>query len=105
MTPQQVIDAWNAQADEYNQWCELDDNEKIEWTLKCGEQPAQEPMRSEAIYEICRRTLQKTVAGLSFVPEWALPLARAIERAHGIAPDKSDCHGPDWTERDGEFLK
>lgn len=23
----------------------------------------------------------------------------------GEAEDKSDCHGPDWTERDGEYLK
>ena len=31
--------------------------------------------------------------------------ARAIEAAHGIWPENSDCHGPDWTDRDGEYLK
>ena len=56
--------------------------------LRKPEHPAQQPMRSEAIYEICRRTLPKTVAGLSFVPEWALPLARAVEAAHGITGEK-----------------
>ena len=33
LTYQQVVDAWNAQADEYNQWCELDDEEKVNWTI------------------------------------------------------------------------
>lgn len=47
-------------------------------------QPKTRPLRAEQVYEICRRTLPKTAAGLSFVPEWALPLARAIEAAHGI---------------------
>ena len=31
--------------------------------------------------------------------------ARAIEAAHGIWPENSDCYGPDWTDRDGEYLK
>lgn len=35
---QQVIAAWNAQADEYNQWDDLGEDEKIEWALKCGDQ-------------------------------------------------------------------
>lgn len=28
-----------------------------------------------------------------------------LERVSMIAEDPSDCHGPDWTERDGEYLK
>lgn len=31
--------------------------------------------------------------------------ARSIEAAHGIWPENSDCYGPDWTDRDGEYLK
>ena len=34
-----------------------------------------------------------------------IEFARAIEAAHGIFPENSDCHGPDWTDRDGEYLK
>ena len=34
-----------------------------------------------------------------------IEFARAIEAAHGIWPENSDCHGPDWTDRDGEYLK
>jgi hypothetical protein len=35
---QQVIAAWNAQADEANQWDSLGEDEKIEWALKCADQ-------------------------------------------------------------------
>ena len=35
---QQVIAAWNAQADETNQWDSLGEDEKIEWSLKCADQ-------------------------------------------------------------------
>ena len=30
-TYDQVVAAWNAQADKYNQWDELGEDEKIEW--------------------------------------------------------------------------
>lgn len=33
-TYDQVVAAWNAQADKYNQWDELGEDEKIEWALK-----------------------------------------------------------------------
>ena len=33
MKLQDIIDAWNNQADEYNQWTELDGDEKVEFTL------------------------------------------------------------------------
>lgn len=33
---QQIAAAWNAQADEFNQWDELDLGEKIEWAAKWG---------------------------------------------------------------------
>lgn len=35
-TYQQVIDAWNAQADEHNQWSELGEDEKVEWAVACA---------------------------------------------------------------------
>ena len=35
-TYQQVIASWNAQADEYNQWSELGEDEKIEWAVACA---------------------------------------------------------------------
>ena len=35
-TYDQVIAAWNAQADEYNQWSELGEDEKIEWAVACA---------------------------------------------------------------------
>lgn len=34
-----------------------------------------------------------------------IEFARAIEAAHGIWPENSDCYGSDWTDRDGEYLK
>lgn len=38
MTYDQVVAAWNAQADEHNQWDSLGEDEKIEWALKCADQ-------------------------------------------------------------------
>lgn len=38
MTYDQVVAAWNAQADKHNQWEELGEDEKIEWALKCAYQ-------------------------------------------------------------------
>jgi hypothetical protein len=35
-TYQQVIAAWNAQADEHNQWDALGEDEKIEWAVACA---------------------------------------------------------------------
>lgn len=58
--------------------------DKLFTTPQPQRKPQRKPLRSEEVYEICRRTLPKTVAGMSFVPEWAIPLARAIEAAHGI---------------------
>lgn len=37
MTYDQVVAAWNAQADETNQWDELGEDEKIDWALKCAD--------------------------------------------------------------------
>ena len=38
--------AWNAQADEFNQWCELGEDEKVEWAARFGaitERAARQP--------------------------------------------------------------
>jgi hypothetical protein len=35
MTPEQIRDAWNAQADEYNRWDTLSWQEIVEWTFQC----------------------------------------------------------------------
>ena len=45
MTPQQIIDAWNAQADEANQWGALGEDEKLMWAYKqaTAEAKKQEP--------------------------------------------------------------
>lgn len=41
LTLQQCIEAWNAQADEYNQWPELDADERCEWCLEMSRQHAE----------------------------------------------------------------
>lgn len=58
MTPQQIIDAWNAQADAYNQWYELSEDEKLTWAFKCASaKPEQKPM-GWITYESTRRLLR-----------------------------------------------
>ena len=34
MQLQSIINGWNAQSDEYNQWPSLDSEEKVEWAIK-----------------------------------------------------------------------
>lgn len=34
-TYDQIVAVWNAQADDYNQWDELGEDEKIEWAVEC----------------------------------------------------------------------
>lgn len=36
MTYDQIIAAWNAQADHMNQWPVLSEQEKVEWARKCA---------------------------------------------------------------------
>ena len=36
MTYDEIKLAWNAQADEHNQWDELGEDEKVEWAFDCG---------------------------------------------------------------------
>lgn len=54
MNRQEIIDSWNAQADEYNQWDDLGEDEKLEWAMQ---------MEREAIIQL--------VPGGHFVdPQW-----------------------------------
>ena len=46
--------------------------------------PQRQPLRGEQIYELFVKTLPKLTLGMTYVPEWAIPIARAIEAAHGI---------------------
>jgi hypothetical protein len=36
MTYDQIIEAWNAQADHMNHWPELSEQEKVEWARQCA---------------------------------------------------------------------
>lgn len=36
MTYAEIIAAWNSQADEFNQWDELCEEEKVEWARRCA---------------------------------------------------------------------
>lgn len=42
------------------------------------------PMRGDDIYRIARRLAPKVVDGMVYVPEWIVPLVRAVEESHGI---------------------
>jgi len=46
--------------------------------------PKRQPLRGEQIYDIFLRELPKLTLGMAYVPEWAIPIARAIEQAHDI---------------------
>ena len=59
-------------------------------------QPASKPLTDEQIMEMYNEPRSDAEM---------IEFARAIEAAHGIFPANSDCHGPDWTDRDGEYLK
>ena len=53
--------------------------------------PAQrKPLPGEQIVKIAAKTLPKVTGGMSFVPEWAVPLARAIEAVHNIRGSNHD---------------
>ena len=44
MNRQEIIDSWNAQADEYNQWDDLGEDEKLDWAMQ---------MEREACAKVC----------------------------------------------------
>lgn len=38
MTYEEIVEAWNDQADDLNQWEALDEEEKVMWAYECGAQ-------------------------------------------------------------------
>ena len=86
-TYQQVIAAWNAQADGHNQWSELGEDEKVEWAVVCAKTtpPAVvEPLTDEQIVGVMHSI------PINAAPSYHIAFARAIEAAHGI---KGGQHG------------
>lgn len=89
-TYQQVIAAWNAQADGHNQWSELGEDEKVEWAVVCAKTtpPAVvEPLTDEQIVGVMHSI------PINAAPSHHIAFARAIEAAHGIGIKKGDRHG------------
>ena len=37
LTYERIVAAWNTQADDYNQWDDLGEDEKIEWAVECAQ--------------------------------------------------------------------
>lgn len=84
-TEQQIAAAWNAQADEFNQWSELDLGEKIEWAAKWGASQVRVPLSDTEIENIISE-VDRSDDHENHIDETGL--ARAIERAHGITQEK-----------------
>lgn len=85
---QQIAAAWNAQADVFNQWDELDLEEKIEWAAKWGAYQAQRVPLSDA-------QIDEYVKHADMHGRYAEPFARGVrwgirhyERVHGITQEK-----------------
>lgn len=73
LTPKQIIDAWNAQADPLNQWDSLGQDEVIGWTVKCVTGAERDSEKSELIAhglqhapdgDFMRQVLAVAIAGL-----------------------------------------
>lgn len=62
----------------------------------CPQTPHRKPLSNQKIIEMYNEPRSDAEM---------IEFARAIEAAHGIWPENSDCYGPDWTDRDGEYLK
>ena len=52
MNSQQIIEAWNAQADQFNQWSELCEDEKLEWAYSLATQSAAAVLTNEQIQDL-----------------------------------------------------
>lgn len=72
--------AWNAQADEFNQWGELGEDEKVEWAAIHAAATAQrKPLSDEYI-----RALYDEESHWDMVAPYVIAFARSIEAAHDI---------------------
>ena len=87
-TEQQIAAAWNAQADEFNQWSELDLGEKIEWAAKWGASQARKPLSDEQILAAFRSSQKISTDHAGWVREQRIAYGRALEAAHGITQEK-----------------
>ena len=97
MTYDQVVAAWNAQADEHNQWDSLGEDEKIEWALKCADQfrgitklmqAARQALEAlEAAVSDDRPYYRKSKAAIA-------ALRKALERVTTEEPIAHDHHAP-----------
>ena len=78
MTYDEIRFAWNAQADEHNQWDELGEDEKIEWAARVA-----------VVKErTARQAAQAEVADLKGrIARSGVEHRRALERAHSTHPD------------------
>ena len=74
----------------------IDKSAAVRIATSLGWEPKRKPLTDEEIMEMYNEPRSDAEM---------LEFARAIEAAHGIWPENSDCHGPDWTDRDGEYLK
>ena len=78
-------------------WHRPEDNEKNKDSIPVYTTPPQrKPLSNQKIIEMYNEPRSDAEM---------IEFARAIEAAHGIWPENSDCYGPDWTDRDGEYLK
>ncbi len=90
-TYDQVVSAWNAQADEHNQWGELGEDEKIEWAAaytKATPPAVVEPLTRQQLREAYHRATGCTLGGDIDLAE---RVCWVVEAAHGIK--KGDSHG------------
>lgn len=51
MKREEIIAAWNAQADEFNQWDELGEDEKLAWAMRLEREACAQEADAEASVE------------------------------------------------------
>jgi hypothetical protein len=83
MTYDEIKDAWNARADEHNQWDALGEDEKIEWAASIAAKARRAPLSDEYI-----RALYGEESHWDVVAPYVIAFARSIEAAHGITQEK-----------------
>lgn len=89
LTYEQVVVAWNAKADEHNQWDALGEDEKIEWAVTCAK--AAPPAVVEPLGPVVSN-VDGINERIQFLRGWRRGW-RAAKAAHGIGIKKGDSHG------------
>ena len=85
LTYGQVIAAWNAQADEHNQWDALGEDEKIEWAVACAK--AAPAAQGDAEDAARWRDLAAAVVEASANGDGDTPFMKAFSDAMGDSED------------------